>query len=111
MNKTLAKVFEMNGWIADEMTIWVGNDASCGKANGYIIYNHDGINTIRKALPNFKVYTLRESDDLDGNPASIENKEVMVNFFGYFITQTDLDYAFTNKDWQEVWDWDYDPWN
>lgn len=98
-------------YLADPMTIWVGTDAVCGKANGYIVYNHDGIDNIRKVVgEKYKVYALRENDDLDGNPATLEIGEVVVNFFGYFVTETDLDWAFANREFQPVYDWDYDPW-
>lgn len=112
MKKDIENAISNNNLMADQMTIWVGNEGNCGKAEGYIIYDHCGIDNVREILPSdkFKVYAFRETDDLDGDPATIENQEVMVNFFGYFVTETDLDWIFTEKYFREVWDWDYDPW-
>lgn len=104
-------VIEKLGYLADPMTIWIGRDASVGKVNGYIIYDHKGIDNVREEFKGFKVYALRESDELNGDPATIENTEVVVNFFGYFITDSDLDWAYAKTDWHEVWNWDYDPWD
>ena len=102
---------EANGFIADPMTVWVGDEGCCGKASGFLIANHIGLDQIRQLLcgDTFKVYAIRESDELNCEPATIENREVMVNFFGYFITETDLDWCFRCCDWQEVYNWDYDP--
>lgn len=104
---------EANNYLADEMTIWVGREAGVGKAEGYVIYDHRGIDKVRDDLCGdvFKIYAIREDDYGNCDPASIENHEVVVNFFGYFITEEDLDWAFKETDWQEVYDWDYDPWN
>ena len=104
-------VIEKLGYIGDPMTIWAGRDGSVGEAKGYIIYNHHGIDNIRKAFKDFKVYAIREDDYGNCDPASIEINEVVVNFFGYFITEEDLDWAFKETDWHEIYDWDYDPWN
>lgn len=107
----LYKSLKAEQYLADPMTLWVGADAVCGKADGYIVYNHDGIDNVRLAVGDgYKVYALRETDDLDGNPATLENGEVVVNFFGYFVTETDLDWAFANREFQPVYDWTYDPW-
>lgn len=107
----LSRKYQSIGFLADPMTIWVGNEACCGKASGFIVYNHDGIDNIRQRVGDgLKVYALREDDDLNGDPATIENKEVVVNFFGYFVTETDLDWCFKGREWQPVYDWDYDPW-
>ena len=117
MNKLLETLRKTDGLLADPMTLWVGSDACCGKANGVIVYNHSGLGYIRGICKDetihpsgLKVYALRESDELDGNPATLENGEVVVNFFGYFVTETDLDWAFANREFQPVYDWDYDPW-
>ena len=103
---------EANNLMADPMTIWVGNEGCCGKAEGFIIYNHIGLDNIREMLCEdvFKVYALRETDDLDGDPATIENKEVTVNFFGYFVTEDDLDWMFKARNFVEMYSWSYDPW-
>lgn len=104
---------DANNLLADPMSIWVGNEGCCGKAKGFIIYNHQpGLEALREMLcgDDFKLYALRENDELNGDPATIENKEVVVNFFGYFITETDFDWCFEERDWQELYTWDYDPW-
>ena len=72
---------------------------------------HKGLGNVRKDFKDVKVYALRESDELNGDTATIENMEVVVNFFGYFLTESDLDWAFANIDYQPIYDWDYDPWN
>ena len=107
--QNLKDFFENNHYLADEMAIWLGNESCAGNAVGYIMYDHIGLDRLRKELPDYKVYALRESDELNGDPATMENKEVIVNFFGYFISKTDFDSAFANKDWVEVYEWDYDP--
>lgn len=103
------KRIESMGFFPQPMTLWIGSEACCGKASGFLIDNHVGIENVRKAFPEYKVYAVRESDELNCEPATIENKEVIVNFFGYFITKTDLDWCFKGKDWQETYSWDYDP--
>ena len=109
--KTLVKFFEEHGYLNDEMSIWIGNEGAAGNAEGYFIYDHCGIDKLREELPDCKVYAFRHSDYDDANPATLEINEVVVNFFGYFVTDTDLDTAFAHKDWQEVYDWDYDTWS
>ena len=110
MKKDIEKVIADLGVMADEMTIWACRDG-VAQGMGYIIYDHCGLEKLRKAFEGVaKVYALRESDDLDGDPATIENQEVMVNFFGYFVTDSDLDWIFTERNFREVWTWDYDPW-
>lgn len=107
----LSRRYKELGFLADPMTIWIGNEACCEKANGFIIYNHDGIENVRQRVGDkLKVYAFRECDDLNCEPATIENHEVVVNFFGYFITEADLDWCFKEIDYQPVYTWDYDPW-
>ena len=97
----LSRRYKELGFLADPMTIWVGNENCCGKANGFIIYDHDGIENVRQRVGgNLKVYALRECDTLNGQPAAI----------GYFVTETDLDWCFKEIDYQPVYTWDYDPW-
>ena len=110
MKKDIKDIISSLGLISDEMTIWACRDG-VAQGMGFIIYNHCGIETLREAFKGVaKVYALRESDELDGDPASIENQEVMVNFFGYFVTDSDLDWIFASKSHRQVWTWDYDPW-
>lgn len=106
MEKIANKMF-----LNDPMTIWAGNEGT-EKANGVILYNHCGLDYLRNILApdGYKVYALRENDDLDGDPATIENTDVMVNFFGYFVTKTDLDWMFKEREFVEICTWDYDPW-
>lgn len=102
--------FDANNILADEMNIWVGSEGMTA-ASGFIVYNHMGIENLRDLVGEpFKVYAFREDDDLDGDPATIENKEVVVNFFGYFVTEEDLDWLFKERDYVEMYTWDYDPW-
>jgi hypothetical protein len=103
---------DANNLMADPMFIEVGHEGCVGQAQGFIIYNHIGLENIREMLCGdvFHAYALRESDELNCDPATIENQEVVVNFFGYFISEEDFDWAFANKPYQEVWYWNYDPW-
>jgi hypothetical protein len=110
MYEKLYHEFEANDLIADEMTIWAGSEGTA-EASGFIVYNHIGIDKLRNIVGKpFKVYAFRESDELDGDPATIENQEVYVNFFGYFVTETDLDWLFKEREYVEMYSWDYDPW-
>ena len=110
MKQDIKNIITKLDLLSDEMTIWACRDG-VAQAMGFIIYNHCGIDTLREAFKGVaNVYALRESDDLDGDPATIENEEVMVNFFGYFVTDSDLDWIFKNEAYREVWTWDYDPW-
>lgn len=107
----LYKRLSEGGFHADPMTIWVGNDACCGKASGYLVWEHIGIEQLREYVgKGYKVYSLRESDELNCEPATLELNEVRVNFFGYFVSDTDFDWCFKERDYQPLWTWDYDPW-
>lgn len=102
--------FDANDLIADEMDIWAGSEGT-EHATGFLVQNHIGIDNLRNIVGEpFKVYALREDDDLSGDPATIENKEVTVNFFGYFVTEDDLDWMFKERDFVEMYSWSYDPW-
>lgn len=102
--------FDANDLIADELNIWVGNEGEV-QAAGYLVHNHIGIDTLRDIVGEpFKVYAFREDDDLSGDIATIENHEVRVNFYGYFVTEDDLDWLFKERDFVEMYSWDYDPW-
>lgn len=102
--------FDANNIIADEMNVWLGSEGTEQSA-GYLVLDHIGIDKLRDIVGEpFKVYAFRGDDDLSDMPATIENKEVVVNFFGYFVTEDDLDWMFKGQDYVEVWTWDYDPW-
>ena len=110
MKADIQKTIKDCGFLADEMTIWACRDG-VAKASGFIIYNHLGLDALRRVFfPDAKVYALREDDELNCEPATIENDEVMVNFFGYFVTEENLDWIFESKNHREVYSWDYDPW-
>lgn len=98
-------------YLIDPMTIWIGSEGT-EKARAFLFGNHLGIDRVRDMVadidPDFKVYAVRGSDYDWDEPATIEPKEVMVNFVGYLITNADLDWMFKGKDWQEVYDWTYD---
>lgn len=109
MKKDIKNIISSLGLLSDEMTIWACRDGVV-MAKGYVIYNHCGIEKLNEDFKNIaSVYALRETDDLDGDIATIENQEVMANFFGYFVTDSDLDWIFASKDYREVWAWDFDP--
>ena len=77
---------------------------------GFIFENHIGIQNVKDfAGEGLYVYALRHGDDWC-EPASIENKEVVVNFYAYFVTDQPLDYLFKDgKDWAEcLYDWSVD---
>ena len=97
-------------YLMQPMTVWLGNDSCVASGvKAFTIYNHIGLENVREMVgPEFKVYAVRENDDLDGNPATLENHEVMVNFFCYLVVEEDLDWAFANQDWIPFYDWSYD---
>lgn len=102
--------FDANDLIADEIEIWAGSEGT-EHAVGFLVHNHIGIGNLRDIVGEpFKVYAFREDDDPSGIPATIENKEVTVNFFGYFVTEDDLDWMFKARDFVEMYSWSYDPW-
>ena len=77
---------------------------------GFIFEDHIGIQNVKDiAGEGLYVYALRHGDDWC-EPASIENKEVVVNFYAYFVTDQPLDYLFKDgNDWAEcLYDWSVD---
>ena len=79
---------------------------------GFLVEDHIGIDLVRERADLYGglyVYALRHGDDWC-EPASIENKEVIVNFYAYFVTDQPLDYLFKDgKDWAEcIYDWSVD---
>lgn len=102
------------------ITIWLGElpngdpsgdyraDDNSG-IKGFIFEDHIGIENVKKlAGEGLYVYAMRHGDDW-GEPASIENKEVIVNFYAYLVVDQPLDFLFTEKDWSEdLSDWSMD---
>ena len=96
------------------ITLWLGEQPEGDYRNeetgikGFIFENHIGIETVRKiAGEGLYVYAIRHNDW--DEPATIENKEVIVNFYAYLIVDQPLDFLFTKKDWSEdLSDWSMD---
>lgn len=95
------------------MTLWlepidIEKDEPEG-IKGIVFEDHLGIQNVKDiAGEGLYVYTIRHGDDWC-TPVDIENKEVVVNFYGYFVTDQSLDYLFTDeKDWHEIYDWSMD---
>ena len=76
---------------------------------GFIFENHIGIDNVKELAGNgLYVYGMRHGDDWC-EPSTIENREVVVNFFAYFVTDQSLDHFFTKKkDWKRIYSWHYD---
>lgn len=77
---------------------------------GFIFENHLGLANVRALVAGYGlyVYAMRHGDDWC-EPADVENREVVVNFYAYFITDRPLDDLFTEeRDWHEVFDWTMD---
>lgn len=119
MHETLKKFFKgyNDGYnMIEPITFWFdehpeGNyrDEETG-VKGFLVEDHIGIDLVREAAgEGLYVYALRHGDDWC-EPSSIENKEVVVNFYGYFVTDQPLDYLFKGgKDWAEcLYDWSMD---
>ena len=92
------------------MTIWLGNEGCVAAGlKAFTIDNHIGLERAREiAGPDLKVYAVRENDELNGEPATLENNEVVVNFFCYLVVEEDLDWAFKEQKWVPFYDWTYD---
>lgn len=121
MHETLKKFFKgyNDGYnMIEPITFWFdehpdGNyrDEEAG-VKGFLVEDHIGIDLVRERADLYGglyVYAMRHGDDW-GEPASIENKEVVVNFYAYFVTDQPLDYLFKDgKDWAEcLYDWSVD---
>ena len=76
---------------------------------GFIFENHIGIEQVREiAGPKLFVYAMRHGDDWC-KPCDIENREVVVNFYAYFVTDQSLDHFFSpKKDWRKIYTWSMD---
>ena len=117
MHELLKKFWKENNnqHLLQPITIWFGEqpeniyrNEETG-VNGFIFEDHIGIENVRRiAGEGLYVYVLRHGDDW-GEPASIENKEVIVNFYGYLIVDQPIDFLFDEKDWSEDFsDWTFD---
>lgn len=117
MKTKIEKIIKKHCLLSDPMTIFMKNNGVVSEHHGFIVHNHIGLNALRDVFENeAKVYAFREDDDLSCEPATIENNEVVVNFFGYFVTPDNLDSLFNKKNLmgceaENVWSWNYDPWN
>ena len=76
---------------------------------GFIFENHIGIDNVKElAGKGLYVYGMRHGDDWC-EPSTLENREVVVNFFAYFVTDQSPDHFFTEKkDWKRIYSWNYD---
>lgn len=112
MNITLKDIWSKyhENYLMQPMTVWLGNESCVASGiRAFTIDNHLGIDKVREMVgPEFKVYAVRESDELNCEPATLENHEVMVNFFCYLIVDEDLDWAFKSQDYIPFYDWTYD---
>jgi len=122
MHELLKKFWKDNDkqHLLQPITIWLGElpsgdpsgdyraDDNSG-IKGFIFEDHIGIENVKKlAGEGLYVYAMRHGDDW-GEPASIENKEVIVNFYAYFVTDQPLDNLFSdNRDWHGIFDWSMD---
>ena len=117
MYELLKKFWKDNDkqYLLQPITIWLAEhpeghyrDEETG-IKGFIFENHIGIENVRQiAGEGLYVYAMRHGDDWC-EPASIENKEVIVNFYAYLIVDQPLDFLFTEKDYSEdLSDWSMD---
>ena len=77
---------------------------------GFVFDEHVGLEMVKDiAGEGLYVYAMRHGDDCC-EPASIENKEVVVNFYAYLIVDQPLDFLFKDgKDYSEdLYDWAMD---
>ena len=76
---------------------------------GFIFEDHIGLQNVKDiAGKDLYVYAMRHGDDWC-EPADIENKEVIVNFYAYFVTDQPLDNLFSDeRNWHGIFDWSMD---
>ena len=118
MHELLKKFWKENHNISliQPITIWLGEhpeghyrDEATG-IKGFIFDVHVGLEMVKDiAGEGLYVYAMRHGDDCC-EPASIENKEVVVNFYAYLIVDQPLDFLFKDgKDYSEdLYDWAMD---
>ena len=116
MHELLKKFWKDNDkqYLLQPITIWLEEHPDNYRnevtgIKGFIFENHIGIENVRQiAGEGLYVYAMRHGDDWC-EPASIENKEVVVNFYAYLIVDQPLDFLFTEKDYSEdLSDWSMD---
>ena len=117
MHETLKKFWKENDekYLLQPITLWFGElpygdyRSEDAGVKGFIFENHIGIQNVKDiAGEGLYVYAMRHGDDWC-EPASIENKEVVVNFYAYLVVDQPLDNLFSDeKDWHDVFDWSMD---
>ena len=114
LEELLERLNDYVGVVAEAFTAWLGNDACvASKLHGIILDDHIGIDKVREIVgPAFKVYSIRHSDLDWAEPATLENREVIVNHYAYFIIPAgdDLDWAFAGQDSIPFHEWSVDEW-
>ena len=115
MHELLKKFWKDNDkqYLLQPMTAWFSpwksiKDGPNG-IKGFIFENHIGIQKVKDIAGNgLYVYGMRHGDDWC-KPCDIENHEVVVNFYAYFVTDQCLDHFFTpKKDWRKIYAWSMD---
>ena len=118
MHELLKKFWKDNDnqHLLQPITLWFGETPYGDYRNedtgikGFIFEDHIGIQNVKNlAGEGLYVYAMRHGDDWC-EPASIENKEVIVNFYAYLVVDQPLDFLFKNgEDWSEdLSDWSMD---
>ena len=118
MHELLKKFWKDNDsqHLLQPITLWFGETPYGDYRNedtgikGFIFEDHIGIQNVKDiAGKGLYVYAMRHGDDWC-EPASIENKEVVVNFYAYLVVDQPLDFLFKDgNDWSEdLSDWSMD---
>ena len=115
MHDTLKKFWKENdeNYLLQPMTAWFSPWKSMADEpkgiKGFIFENHIGIQNVKDiAGEGLYVYAMRHGDDWC-KPCDIENREVVVNFYAYFVTDQSLDHFFSpKKDWRKIYTWSMD---
>ena len=117
MHELLKKFWKENdaNYLLQPITLWFGElpygdyRGEDTGIKGFIFENHIGIQNVKNLTgEGLYVYGMRHGDDWC-EPADIENREVVVNFYAYFVTDQPLDDLFTEeRDWHEIYDWAMD---
>ena len=118
MHELLKKFWKDNDnqHLLQPITLWFGETpygdyrAEDTGIKGFIFEDHIGLQAVKElAGEGLYVYAMRHGDDWC-EPASIENKEVVVNFYAYLVVDQPLDFLFKDgEDWSEdLSDWSMD---
>ena len=118
MHELLKKFWKDNDnqHLLQPITLWFGETPYGDYRNedtgikGFIFEDHIGIQNVKElAGEGLYVYAMRHGDDWC-EPASIENKEVIVNFYAYLVVDQPLGFLFKDgNDWSEdLSDWSMD---